>query len=331
MKLGTTKTCVACGLLALSATAMAQESSVTIYGRVDTSLESVKVDGQRISRVHSNGSYIGFTGEEDLGHGLKVGFLMESSFHSDDGTTDPYAFFNNGTEIYLEGSAGTLRMGRYFNPSYYAIASPVSLHNEDAGVSLDLLYAGVENDSNRIGYKTPELAGLTLETSVSFHEKAEEKLGKKAYDLALNYEAGNWSFGAGYGKWAEANQWALRATWSDGPWKISGYHQRSKDWDANYDVYAVAPGDGKRNVSRIALTYAWDASDVHLNFGRANGPRSQSANQWTVGYNYHLSKRTKLYAHYTSLTNKNGASYGIDGMGENSKLRAMILGMRHLF
>ena len=329
MKLRTTKACMALGLLAVSSAAMAQESSLSIYGKLDNSLESVKVDGQRVSRLNSNGSYFGLTGEEELGQGLKVGFLMESSFSSDDGSTDPDAFFNNGTEIYLESAAGKLRMGRYFNPSYYAIADPVSMHNGDAGVSYDMLYAGVENDTNRIGYQSPDLGGLTIETSVSLHEKNEDKLGKNAYDVALNYEAGNWSFGAGYGKWADAKQWALRATWSDGPWTVSGYHQRSQGWDA-YE-YAVSPDDGKRNVSRIAVAYAWDSSDVHLNFGRANGLQSQSANQWTVGYNYHLSKRTKLYALYTSLSNKNGAHYGVDEMEANSKLKALSVGVRHLF
>ena len=331
MKLFTKTACIAAGLMALSAGAAAQESSLSIYGKLDNSIESVKVDGQRVSRLNSNGSYFGFTGEEDLGQGLKVGFLMESSFRSDDGSTSPYAFFNNGTEIYVESSLGKLRMGRYYNPSYYAIADPVSLHNGDAGVSLDLLYAGVENDSNRIGYKSPELGGLTIETSVSLHEKDEDKLGKNAYDLALNYEAGNWAFGAGYGKWAQAKQWALRATWSDGPWTISGYHQRSKDWANNYDVYAVTPGGGKHNVTRIAVAYAWDSSDVNVNFGRANGPQSASAKQWTVGYNYHLSKRTKLYALYSSLSNKHGASYGFEDMAENSKLKAVSVGVRHLF
>ena len=331
MKLRTKKTCVALGLLALSAGAMAQDSNLSIYGKIDNTIESVKVDSQRVSRLNSNGSYIGFTGEEDLGNGLKVGFLLENSFHSDDGSNNPNAFFNNGSEIFVESGVGTLRMGRYFNPSYYAIADPVSMHNGDAGISLDLLYAGVENDSNRIGYKTPDLGGFTAEGSVSLHEKNADIPNKNAYDLALNYEAGNWSFGAGYGKWAEAKQWALRATWSDGPWTISGYHQRSEDWAQNYDDYSVTLGGGKHKVSRIAVAYAWESSDVHLNFGRANGPQSASANQWTVAYNYHLSKRTKLYALYTSLTNKNGASYGFEDMGANSKLKALSVGVRHLF
>ena len=79
------------------------------------------------------------------------------------------------------------------------------------------------------------------------------------------------------------------------------------------------------------MAYAWESSDVHVNVGRANGPQSASASQWTVGYNYHLSKRTKLYALYTSLTNKNGASYGFEDMGPNSKLKAVSVGVRHLF
>lgn len=329
MKCNFKKTLLACVALSASAAVLADDDGLTIYGKLDNAVERIQIAGERVTRLQSSGSYLGFTGKESLGDGLKVGFLLESNFQSDNGATSEDAFFNNGAEVFLESEAGTLRLGRYFNPSYYAVADRVSLHHGDSGVSLDWLYAGVENDSNRVGYKSPEWGGLTVEGAISLHEDNADLPRKNAYDLALNYDVGNWSFGAGYGKWDVAKQWALRATWSDGPWTVAAYHQRSQEWDAM--AYAVTPDDGKRNVTRVALSYAWEGSDVHANFGRANGPQGQHAKQWTLGYNYHLSQRTKLYALYTTISNHNGASYGIDGMQANDQLKAVSIGVRHLF
>lgn len=329
MQISLKKTVLACAVIALSSSALADDSGLSIYGRIGTSIESIKTGKVRTNGINSSGSNFGFIGSESLGGGLKAGFQLESAFNSDDGSNASAEFFDSRSELFLESELGTLRMGRFYSPSYYAIADPVSLHNEDYGISADKLYAGVENYTNRVAYRSPDLAGLTLESSVSLHEKNPDMPNKNAYDLAATYELGNWSFGATYGKWAEAKQYALRATWSDGPWTVSAYHQRSEDWNAL--EYVVQPQDGKRNVSRMAVAYAIGEGDLHANFGRANGPRGESAVQWTVGYNYHLSKRTKLYAFYTAVQNKGGANYGEYGMQPGEDLKAVTMGIRHSF
>lgn len=329
MKISLKKTLLACSVIALSSSALAEEDGVSIYGRIGTSIESIKIGKVRTHGLQSSGSNFGFIGSESLGGGVKVGFHLESGFNSDDGSNASPDFFDNRSELFVESDLGTLRMGRFYNPSYYAIADPVSLHNEDYGITADKLYAGVENPNNRLAYRSPDLGGVVLESSVSLHENNPDIPNKNAYDFAATYEVGNWSFGAGWGKWAEAKQFALRATWSEGPWTLSGYHQRSENWNAL--DYIVQPSDGKRNVSRVALVYAVGDGDWNANFGRANGPSGQSAVQWTVGYNYHLSKRTKLYAFYTAIQNKNGANYGEAGMLPDEDLKAVTVGIRHHF
>jgi len=311
------------GLLGVCATAAAADSSVNVYGRIDTAIESVKTGNSRVHGVNNSGSYFGFTGQEDLGNGLKVGFMLESAINSDDGSISNGEFFGNRSELNLEGAFGTLRMGRFFNPSYYAVADSASLHNEDYGITADALYAGVENANNRVAYKSPDMHGLTVESAVSFHERSADNQGKNAYDLAANYELGNLSFGAGYGEWAQAKQYALRAKWTEGAWTVAGYHQRSQD--------VVAGLKEKTNVTRLAVAYALGAGDIQANFGHANGAGRAEAQQWTVGYNHHLSKRTKLYAFYTVLHNQHGASFGSDDMQPNDDRKAVTVGIRHSF
>ncbi|MBD9401662.1 porin [Comamonas sp. CMM02] len=323
MKFSLNNIVAALGLLGVCATAAAADSSVTMYGRIDTAIESVKTGNDRINGVNNSSSYFGFKGQEHLGNGLKMGFILESAINSDDGSISNTEFFSNRSELNLEGAFGTVRMGRFFNPSYYAVADRTSLHNEDYGITADALYAGVENANNRLAYKSPAMGSLTVESSVSFHERSAGNLGKNAYDMAANYDHGNWSFGAGYGEWAQARQYALRATWSEGGWTVSGYHQRSQD--------VVAGVTQKANASRIAVAYAVGAGDIQANFGHANGAGPAQAQQWTVGYNHHLSKRTKLYAFYTVLQNRHGASFGSDDMVANEDLKAVSAGIRHSF
>ncbi len=67
------KIVAAAGLIAVSATAAAADSSVNVYGRIDTAVESVKTGNARVNGVNNSGSYFGFQGQEDLGNGLKLG------------------------------------------------------------------------------------------------------------------------------------------------------------------------------------------------------------------------------------------------------------------
>ena len=304
-----------------SSAAMAQ-SSVTLYGRVNTSVEHQKTGDATVNGLFNNSSRFGFKGVEDLGGGLKAGFVLESGFGSDDGSSDARGFFARQSEVNLSGNFGMLRLGRFFAESYFATADYVSMHNHDTGSSADMLYAYVMRDTNKIAYRTPNIGGFTLEAAVSPHEQTSG--GKHAFDLAANYNMGALGLGAGYSQLDDAKQLALRANYTTGPFVIGGYYQR--------DENGVIANAGKRDTVRISGAYMMGASEFHVNVGRAgkyDNIANSAATQYTLAYNYNLSKRTKVYTYYTKVDNKVGASYatGVNGADFSS----FALGVRHNF
>ena len=115
----------------------------------------------------------------------------------------------------------------------------------------------------------------------------------------------------------------MRATWTQGDWTVSGYHQRSQD--------RVAGVQAQTQVTRAAVAYAVGAGELHANFGHANAPGQAEADQWTVGYNHHLSARTKLYAFYTALQNLHGAHFAPEDLATGEDRKSLSVGIRHHF
>ena len=77
-------------LAALTATggALAQSSSVTLFGVVDASVAHVSTKDGSVTGLANGGnasSRLGFRGVEDLGNGLKASFWLEGGINVDDG------------------------------------------------------------------------------------------------------------------------------------------------------------------------------------------------------------------------------------------------------
>jgi predicted porin len=303
-----------------SSAALAQ-SSVTLYGRLNTSVEHQKIGDATVNGLANNSSRFGFKGVEDLGGGLKAGFVLESGFDSSSGAAAK-SFFGRQSEVNLSGGFGMLRLGNMPAASNDATADIVSMHNHDTGSSADALYAYVMRDVNKVSYRTPVMGGLDVEAAVSLHEQATG--GKNAFDLAANYNLGALGLGAGYTKLGDINQFALRASYTMGPFVAAAYYQR--------DENGFVVDGGKRDTFRVSGAYMMGASEFHLNVGHAGKYKNvadSSATQYTIAYNYNLSKRTKLYTYYTKVDNKVNASYGtgVDGADFSS----FALGVRHNF
>jgi predicted porin len=303
--------------LMLSASAHAQ-SSVTIYGRLNLTVENEKTSGKSaVWNLDNNSSRIGFKGTEDLGGGLKAGFQLEHGFSPDTGAASA-VFWGRRSELFLGGTPGTLRLGNMVSEAYYATADYVSMHNHDTGNSADVFYAYVGRNANKLAYASPQLSGATYHASVSL---AEGGGGKRNYDFAANWVGGPLHLGAGYGRGdGEAWQFAARALYEMGPLAVGGYLQRDHD--------GLAAGLGNRTTLRLAAMYAVGEGELHANLGRAGDYSNLSdskANQYTVGYNHHLSKRTKVYAYWTAVDDSALVYH------KGADFRSLAMGVRHNF
>lgn len=310
-------TALAAAFVCLPLSAMAQ-STVNLYGRVNTTVESVKFgNGSRQTVVNDNSSRFGFTGSEDLGGGLKATFRLESGFRSDTGATAG-ALFGREAVVGLSGGFGTVRLGQQaYLPAYLATADYVSMHNHDTGTSSDALFGGFQlpaRQSNSISYTTPSFSGLTVEVAQSLRENVAG--AQNQTDIAANYDAGPLHLGAGYQKFGDNKLLALRALYEFGAVTVGGYYERDD---------FVTQGD--RNNFRIAAMYTLGASEFHANVGSA-GKFSKIANskaqQYTLGYNYNLSKRTKVYGYVTRVNDSAAGVYGGD-------FNSTAVGVRHNF
>ncbi|HBW60951.1 MAG TPA: porin [Comamonas kerstersii] len=363
----TKTTRVMLAVLAVCGTSAAlAQSSVTLYGRVNTSIEHQKLGNASATGLVSNSSFIGFRGTEDLGNGLKAGFILESQFNSDNGTgtaDNGGVNFTRQSELNLSGDFGLLRLGTFDPYSYSVTADAISMHNHDTGPSADMLYSGVLWGGNKIAYRTPTFAGFDAEVQYQFGEKAtlDDKdpngnittpgawENKGGWDLGVNYANGPLGLGFGYSEYKKnataaglaANlsnekdsQFALRASYELGDLTLGAYYQQQK--------FKEAGSSEKRNVYRLAAKYVIGASELHANIGRAdkwkvNGAKEGKApTQWTLAYNYNLSKRTKVYALYSSINNAQeseigSGSFNLSTQEDSYKFRTFGVGIRHFF
>lgn len=319
---------VVAALATVATTSVFAQSNVTIYGRLNASVERQKPEGgDAIWALQNSASRIGFKGTEDLGGGLKAGFQIEHGFNVDTGAQSQGAFWARQSEVFLGSTVfGAVRLGNFTSEAYYATADYVSMHNHDTGTSADNLYAYIGRNTNKIGYSAPELVkGLRLDAAVALKETTGATAPTfNTYDLAANYDMGPLHLGFGYEKADDAKQFALRALYELGAFTFGGYIQRDTD------AFAGVGLAGSRTNVRLSGMYAMGPSEFHLNLGLAGkiGDNADTkATQYTLGYNYNLSKRTKAYAFYTRTNAQDVAA----AAGAYPDFSSLAVGIRHNF
>jgi predicted porin len=345
-------------LATLAAGSALAQSSVTLYGRVNTTLEQVKIGSKDVTEMRDNNSYFGLKGVEDLGGGLKASFLLESQFDADTGRAGTASnqngtFFGRESWVALSSDSwGRLRLGNMqASAFYYATADYVSQHNGDFGTSSDAFFMFVTDPKNTVAYTTPNFYGTTVEVQWGLKETSGGG-SKDSINVAVMYDNGPFHLGGGFATGPallppvggpvfakatnESESYGIRGlydigTFSFGTLNIGGY--------VNHDVLDDGKKDSSRTSYRLSSMLTNGNNEFHLNFGYADdfsGTRKTSALQYTAGYNYNLSKRTKVYAYYTGIDNDRNVYYG---PGFNSgatgapgnDFSSFAVGIRHLF
>ncbi len=104
--------------------ALAQESNVTVYGRVNLGVVHYGGSGRvSVTREQNFSSRLGFKGTEKLGGGLLASFIIETGIGADTGEG---VFGSRETSVGLEGAFGKVKLGYMLTPldDLHPIAGP---------------------------------------------------------------------------------------------------------------------------------------------------------------------------------------------------------------
>lgn len=355
------KSLIAMAVLAATSSAAFAQSNVTIYGILDAGIVAERggKDGNvsKVSSGAASASRIGFKGTEDLGGGLSAIFKLETGAKIDDGSLDATnTIFNREAFVGLSSkTAGTLTLGRQYTPYYETmrdVADPFAMGY--AGTAKNLFPVGsfMTRNSNAVVYKSPNLEGFTAAVSYSLGETAGDASANRQVGGSLGYSNGPLNVAVAYNSKNNdtltvktagvGHNTLIAANYDFKVVKVFGAYSKDKGLNS-------APLNGSATAyTGVTFAGSQDSSDALIGVSAPVGAAgtlmasyirkndkemaNRDADQWGIGYNYALSKRTSTYVAYARIKNKNGAGYTV---GNNADAgtgdKAFNLGLRHSF
>lgn len=328
----------AAALAAFACGAQAQ-SSVTLFGMVDTGLRSVSNGGVRVTQVAADGltgSRLGFRTEEDLGGGMKAGAWLETAVSPDTGSLHPSGkFWHRRATVSLSGPWGELRGGRDVSPPFWNQIFFDPLGASGVGSTFNLLSslgsgaATVVRTDNAIGYFLPaNLGGIHGQLmwapgeGVPGNRYASGRLGYKGETLhvAASYSTTETAIADDYKVMNAGATYDLKTVKLFALGNIAKFGNKKQ---TNMEVGLTIPiGVG---LFRASYQYA-DASGV--------GTDANDARQIAVGYVHNLSNRTAVYGTASHLRNRGAAAFAVSpppSVTAGGKSKGYEVGVRHVF
>ena len=340
-------------------TATAQ-SSVTLFGVVDVNVGWIDNDASSW-QLGGNGmstSRLGFRGVEDMGGGLKAGFWLEGEIAADTGTgaasygngDAPFQFRRRST-VSLSNAYGELRLGRDRVPTYWAweIYDPFGAvgvgSSQNLAQDAQLLsgtnggaYGTLSRANNLASYILPggtTGSGLTGQVSVAAGEAA---AGNKYYGGRIGYANGPYNVAAAYGVTdvtvsgdVTATAWNVGASWDFGFVRVMGFFNL-------LDVSGGAFVGSKQDNWLIGAAVPLGQWNFKIAYSETDGKGAISGNgasQFAIGGDYNLSKRTSLYATYSTIDNQGSSAFKVLSasplLSPGHSSQGMQAGIRHSF
>jgi predicted porin len=340
------KSLIALAVLSTIAGSVAAQSSVTAYGRLDAGYKSyetttaagVSTKTDALGYGAFTSSRFGIMGSEDLGGGLKAGFVVEGNIQDAAGTTgsnNTVSDFNMGRQQYLTLSSnnGTLLIGKtdaQVKNVFDAFDAGFSNNLVGAydGMTNGAAFSGTTSTANVIGnrrdqvirYTSPKFsnfnvsAGLIKNTAkVSDKDISTDDSG---YEAAVTYSAGALSFALAYREVDVKNPLAAK----------SGLFEDDTPSNATtVGAAEVAKANGTTESTAVGLSYNFgpvvafaqyfdqDATD------KITATNNTKEDAFTIGARLPMGKTT-LFASYTDGSRTVGtAKTAFEGMQVGAK------------
>ena len=328
------KTLVAAALLGAFAGVAQAQTAVQIYGNLDVGLN--KTSDQTLAIGKRAANTLGFKGTEDLGNGLKALFQIEMRYEPDTGTTENNGrpLFQGQSRVGLQGDFGMVRLGRGLTPFQEIVGSFEPWHGlpTNAGFYTDISVAGFNSApldtnaggaantnriSNAVFYNSPVVNGFQVNASWATKEangKVLTGVGAGAsyptgtpsanpFSIAGTYNNGPAAAMLAYERNAvESKVWSVAGSFSLTPeLKLMGTYSRQNQEHTNTFRPTVKGAE-------LGATYAVGPGKMLVGFGLKKQEETFRLHdlitrQYSLGYEYSLSKRTYLYVDASRKTN----------------------------
>jgi predicted porin len=340
------------------------QSSVTLYGNLDTSVTYFNNVGGKSLYSTQDGNFIpdffGLTGREDLGGGLSAIFKLESGFLLSSGKlTVPNQLFQREATLGLASDQyGTLKLGH--QPSFmFDVLSPMSTGWIGGGFNtfhqgnLDELANTFEFD-NSAKYVSPTYLGFSFGAQFGFGNQPGNFAQGRNYGFTVQYKNGPLNLGAVYtnenDRFLEFANFIGLKSFLGTPLPAQGVvANRVQNWGAggtyalgNWLLHAMftqtridMPGESaSASTGDAGVSYTFAKVDT-VGFG--GSVENLDGGHWvTVSLSnlYSLSKRTILYqqAMYQHASGANAvASLLGAGPASGSSQVGVAIGVQHFF
>ena len=295
-------------IAALAATSAYAQSSVTVYGLVDTAVRMTTAEANGKSQTAMTegafqGPRVGFKGEEDLGGGTAAVFKLESGFLSNTGASDQQGqLFGRQAFVGLKDkSLGELDAGRQYGVAFDVLGNydPLGVGNFNENSWEAVLY-GLRFD-NTLKY-TNTWGPVTAEVQYS-----------------IGGQAGSSSIG---------NTTGAALTYAQGPLSVSVIDQQSTDANSNKLNVAGAGGSFVTGPTTVYLNYFNAKRDAGFAkatnnlggalantslMGNAGNTLQRTDSVWTVGALFQATPAWSFIAGYMTDSVSNDSSAGNSG------------------
>jgi predicted porin len=351
---------ISAGAMVCCASAIAQ-SSVTIYGSLGDSI-AYSSNEHGSHRVFMGGGttpeWLGFTGTEDLGGGLKALFKLEEGIVTASGSsTIPGEMFSRQSYVGLQSNYGKITLGRQFDITNEMIMPLASGYN----TTIYQLYHIANVDdlgstffNNGIKYTSPDYRGFTTSVMYGFDDPSTQPgryLGagvtynngplraafvySAVHDraIAFNSKVGYTEFAGETlipgGNFIAESQESMHAF---------GMYTFNQSWmvHAGYShVHFVAQSGTTENMDVGEGGVNWHTSVFNVIAGAVSYQRVNDTNYYTAGLSdvYFLSKSTQLFvsAVYQHTTGQGNAAMAMLAPSSTHSQFAAYMGTQLFF
>ncbi|WP_347331910.1 porin [Marinimicrobium locisalis] len=279
-------------------------ADVQVYGKGNVALQHADETGNSKAELVSNSSRIGVKGSESLREGLEAIFQFEYQTNVDDGGGDGETFSQRNIYVGLRGKAGTLLAGRIDTPLKKA-QNKVDLFNDLEG-DIKYLFAGENRRSNQVQYRSP-VVGEYFSGAIGYITYEEDGVDP-GISASVSYDRGPLYLAAAVDRDVVMEEGAVIPD-ADVARFVARYSISVVHVGALFETY----DDGFIDEDGALVSVLWDLNenwDLKAQAGSSdiNNGGGESV---SLGADYRLSAKTKLFGYYTNETN----DWGCGGVG----------------